>query len=57
MEEVAEKLVMTLGSKTSQRLVPIVGGIIGGTVNYLFIKGVAKTLLIAKESDSASLSI
>ena len=45
MEEVAEKLVLTLGSKTSQRLVPVVGGIIGGTVNYFFIKGVAKTLL------------
>jgi hypothetical protein len=57
MEEVAEKLVLTLGSKTSQRLVPIVGGIIGGTVNYLFIKGVAKTLLITKDSNSTSLSI
>jgi hypothetical protein len=57
MEEVAEKLVLTLGSKTSQRLVPIVAGIIGGTVNYLFIKGVAKTLLITKDSNSTSLSI
>jgi hypothetical protein len=45
MEEVAEKLVLTLGSKTSQRLVPVIGRLIGGTVNYLFIKGVAKTLL------------
>jgi hypothetical protein len=51
MEEVAEKLAMTLGSKTSQRLVPIVGGLIGGTVNYLFIKGVAKTLLDSEKSD------
>lgn len=57
MEEVAEKLVLTLGSKTSQRLVPIVGGIIGGTVNFLFIKGVAKTLLITTDSDSKSVSI
>ncbi|MEJ7557983.1 MAG: hypothetical protein WKF66_06710 [Pedobacter sp.] len=52
MEEVAEKLAMTLGSKTSQRLVPIVGGLIGGTVNYLFIKGVAKTLLNAEAPDT-----
>lgn len=44
MEEVAQKLVLTLGSKTSRRLIPIVGGVIGGTVNYFFIKGVAKTL-------------
>lgn len=57
MEEVAEKLVLTLGSKTSQRLVPIVGGIIGGTVNYLFIKGVAKTLMITKDSDPKTISI
>ncbi|MBC7565601.1 MAG: hypothetical protein H7223_01385 [Pedobacter sp.] len=57
MEEVAEKLVLTLGSKTSQRLVPIVGGLVGGTVNYFFIKGVAKTLLNNEESDNKMLSI
>ncbi|MES2454194.1 MAG: hypothetical protein V4594_01580 [Bacteroidota bacterium] len=44
MEEVAERLLLTLGAKTSQRLIPIVGGVIGGTVNYFFIKGVAKAL-------------
>jgi len=44
MEEVAEKIVMSLGSKASRRLVPVVGGIIGGTVNYLFIKGIAREL-------------
>jgi hypothetical protein len=52
MEEVAEKLALTLGSKTSQRLVPIVGGLVGGTVNYLFIKGVAKTLMNPETADS-----
>jgi hypothetical protein len=44
MEEVAEKMLLNLGSKASRRLVPVVGGVIGGTVNYLFIKGVAKDL-------------
>jgi len=44
MEEVAEKLMINLGSKTAERLVPIVGAVIGGSANYLFIKRVAKTL-------------
>ncbi|ACU03581.1 hypothetical protein [Pedobacter heparinus] len=44
MEEVAEKILMSIGSKASRRLVPVVGGVIGGTVNYLFIKGIAKDL-------------
>lgn len=44
MEEVAERMLFSLGSKASRRLVPVVGGVIGGTVNYLFIKGVAKEL-------------
>lgn len=44
MEEVAERMLLSLGSKASRRLVPVVGGVIGGTVNYLFIKGVAKEL-------------
>jgi len=44
MEEVAEKILLNLGSKTSRRLVPVFGAVIGGTVNYLFIKGVAKEL-------------
>ena len=46
MEEIAEKLLINIGSKTAKRLVPVIGGIIGGSVNYLFIKRVAKTLLL-----------
>ncbi|WGQ10458.1 EcsC family protein [Pedobacter gandavensis] len=45
MEEVAEKIFMSLGSKVSRRLIPVVGGVIGGTINYLFIKNVAKELM------------
>ncbi|WP_457288505.1 hypothetical protein [Pedobacter sp. UYP24] len=41
MEEVAEKILMSLGSKTAQRLIPVVGAVIGGTINYLFIKRIA----------------
>ncbi len=44
MEEVAEKILMGLGTKASRRLIPVVGGVIGGTVNYMFIKGIAKEL-------------
>lgn len=41
MEEVAEKLMLNIGSKTAERLIPVVGAVIGGTANYLFIKRVA----------------
>lgn len=44
MEEVAEKLMVNIGSKTAERLVPVVGAVIGGTANYLFIKRVAASL-------------
>jgi hypothetical protein len=45
MEQVAEKLLLNLGTKTAERLVPVVGAVIGGTTNYLFIKRVSATLL------------
>jgi hypothetical protein len=44
MEEVAEKLLISLGSKTARRLVPVIGAVIGGSANYMFIKKVAKNL-------------
>lgn len=44
MEEVAEKLMVSMGSKTAEKLIPVVGAVIGGTANYLFIKRVADTL-------------
>lgn len=47
MEEVAEKLIANVGSKTAERLVPVVGAAIGGVANYLFIKRAANSLLKA----------
>jgi hypothetical protein len=41
MESVAEKLLLMLGTRAAERLVPIVGAVIGGTTNYIFIKRVA----------------
>jgi hypothetical protein len=41
LENVAEKLLLMLGTRTAERLVPVVGGIIGGATNYMFIKRVA----------------
>jgi hypothetical protein len=38
LEEVAEKMILNMGSKAAERLVPVVGAAIGGTANYLFIK-------------------
>ncbi|WP_428328348.1 hypothetical protein [Mucilaginibacter sp.] len=41
IEGIAEKLLMILGTRTAERLVPVVGAVIGGTANYLFIKRMA----------------
>jgi len=44
MEGIAEKLLMLFGTRTAERMVPIVGGVIGGGANYLFIKRMAKSV-------------
>jgi hypothetical protein len=44
MEGIAEKLLMILGTRTAERLVPVVGAVIGGTANYIFIKRMAKSV-------------
>ena len=44
MEEIVAKLMLTFGSKATRRLVPIVGAVIGGGANYLFIKRIAGSL-------------
>ncbi|MDR3678685.1 MAG: EcsC family protein [Flavipsychrobacter sp.] len=45
LKEVAEKLMINIGSKTAERLIPVVGAVIGGSANYFFIKRVAKGLM------------
>lgn len=44
MEGVAEKLLLLLGTRTAERMVPVVGAVIGGTANYLFIKRMARSV-------------
>ncbi len=42
MEGAAEKMLAIFGTRTAERLVPVVGAVIGGGANYLFIKRMAK---------------
>ena len=44
MESIAEKMLMILGTRTAERLVPVVGAAIGGATNYIFIKRMAKSV-------------
>lgn len=44
MEGIAEKIILNLGVRTAERLVPVVGAVIGGTTNYLFIKRMARSV-------------
>jgi hypothetical protein len=40
LTRVAERLLVRMSEKTAARLVPFLGAAIGGTTNYLFIKGI-----------------
>jgi hypothetical protein len=44
LTQIAERLLIRLGERTAARVVPILGAAIGGTTNYLFIKGIGATL-------------
>jgi len=44
MESIAEKMLMLFGTRAAERMVPIVGGVIGGGTNYIFIKRMAKSV-------------
>ena len=44
LERTSEKLLLKFGTKTATRLIPVVGGVIGGATNYLFIKRMAESI-------------
>jgi hypothetical protein len=44
MEAIAEKMLLILGTRTAERLVPVVGAVIGGAANYIFIKRMAESV-------------
>jgi len=44
LERGSERMLLRIGTKTATRLIPIVGGAIGGATNYLFIKRMARAV-------------
>jgi hypothetical protein len=44
LENIAEKLLLRMGAKAGGRLIPVIGAVVGGTTNYLFIKGVGASV-------------
>ena len=44
LERGSERILLRLGSKTAARLITVVGAVIGGTTNYLFIKRMAESV-------------
>jgi EcsC protein family len=44
LARVAEKLLIRLGEKAAARMIPIAGAVVGGLTNYVFIKGIGKTV-------------
>ena len=44
LERGSERVLLRLGSKTAGRLIPVVGAVISGTTNYLFIKRMAESV-------------
>jgi hypothetical protein len=44
LERGSERMLLRMGTKTATRLIPIVGGAIGGVTNYLFIKRMAQSI-------------
>ena len=44
LERGSERMLLRMGTKTATRLIPVVGGAIGGVANYLFIKRMAKAV-------------
>jgi hypothetical protein len=48
--KIAKELLKRLASRTAGRIIPIIGGVIGGGVNFIFIKSIGGTLLNLSDS-------
>ncbi|MBS1532360.1 MAG: hypothetical protein JSU01_18810 [Bacteroidetes bacterium] len=44
LERLSERMMVRLGARTAGRLIPIVGGAIGGATNYMFVKRMAESI-------------
>jgi len=44
LEEIAIKLLTRIGTESAAKLIPVVGGVIGGSANYIFIKRMAASV-------------
>lgn len=44
LTRIAERLLLRMSSETAARVVPFLGAAIGGTANYLFIKGIGASV-------------
>jgi hypothetical protein len=44
LERLSGRIMLRLGTKTASRLIPIVGGAIGGVTNYMFVKRMAQSV-------------
>jgi hypothetical protein len=45
VKQVAAELAKRLTARTVGRIIPLVGGVVGGGINFAFIKALGKTLL------------
>jgi Na+-transporting NADH:ubiquinone oxidoreductase subunit NqrE len=44
LENIAEKLLTRMGASAGGRFIPVMGAVVGGTTNYLFIKGIGASV-------------
>lgn len=44
LETLAEKLLLRMGASAGSRLIPVMGAVVGGTTNYIFIKSIGASV-------------
>jgi hypothetical protein len=44
LENIAEKLLIRLGASAAGRLIPVMGAVVGGAANYVFIRGIGASM-------------